>query len=89
MAFRAGDILKASDGLVEGSSGTFGWVIALASTGCRLVENSGWVRGGDPSSFRAEIVGGLSVCRYLVRIVEYFNITQERESTWHCDSESS
>ena len=50
-AIVTGDIIVASDGSVENQSGTYGWVIAVKSTGIKLVENSGWVHGGSPSSY--------------------------------------
>ena len=85
---KSGNIIIASDGSVAGSIGTFGWVIAVKTTGERLLENSGWTRGGDPSSYRSEIYGGLSASRLLLQFSRYFSVPLSDKLSWYCDNES-
>ena len=85
---RNNNIIIASDGSVSGSIGTFGWVIAVKGTGERLVENSGWTFGIDPSSYRSEIYGALSLSRFLFHFYAYYCVQPTKKPTWLCDNES-
>jgi hypothetical protein len=77
----------ASDGSVlHQTNGSFGWILAT-NNGERLVEAYGPVRGYRPTSYRAEGYGLLSVLRFITRIHEFCNITEEvREWTVTSDN---
>ena len=68
--------LGVSDGAEKFKFAAFGWVISR-SNGHRLVRCAGPpVYGADPSSFRAESYGFLSMLRFLLRLAEYCDTPQ-------------
>ena len=80
--------LIASDGSVDQSKGSFGWIIAQPD-GTALVTGKGTAFGHDISSFRAEAYGVLAPLRFLVRTRQFYHIpTSINTITWWCDSKS-
>ena len=67
--------LGVSDGAEKFKCATFGWVLSW-SNGHRLVRCVGPVYGADPSSFRAEGYGFLSMLRFLLQLAEYCDMPQ-------------
>jgi hypothetical protein len=63
-------IIMVSDRGCKDKAGSYGWVIALESTGEILREHKGRARGGDMSSNRAEAYDMLSVVSFLVAYLE-------------------
>jgi hypothetical protein len=63
-------IIMVSDRGCKDKAGSYGWVIALESTGEILPEHKGRARGGDMSSYRAEAYGILSVVSFLFALLE-------------------
>lgn len=78
----------ASDGSVDDTEGTYGWVISTVNECNVLADGSGFVFGRFVSSFRAEGFGILAVLRFIIRICLY---TQQPfpPIVLVCDSESS
>jgi ribonuclease HI len=63
-------IIIVSDGGCKDKSGSYGWAIALESTGEIVWEHRGRARGGDMNSYRAEAYGMLSAATFLVAYLE-------------------
>ena len=72
-ALNQGDFYIASDGSVEGSKGSFGYVIASNSKE-RLIRGQGPVAGSRLQSFRAESYGGLAATCILRQLSQFTGI---------------
>jgi hypothetical protein len=77
--------LGVSDGAEKYKCAAFGWMTSR-SNGHRLVRCTGPVYGADPSSFRAEGYGFLSMLRFLLRLAEYCDTPQLYECTLASDN---
>ena len=69
------------------TDGSFGWIISTKE-GERLVRAYGPARGKDPTSYRAEAYGLLSVLRFLVQIQEFCQIPGPPEWQWTVTSDN-
>ena len=83
------DIVIASDGSVKNKRASFGWVISTTD-GDRLAECQGPAFGLDPTSYRAEGYGILSVLRFLHHTGQPLELDVEATNTWTicCDNQS-
>jgi ribonuclease HI len=83
-------IIIVSDGGCKDKAGSYGWVIALESTGETLWEHKGRARGGDMNSYRAEAYGMLSATAFLVAYIDLFPNTGTAKCRIraYCDNKS-
>ena len=75
-----------SDGAQVEQTASFGWVLSDVQ-GNRLVQCMGPCLGADPTSYRAEGHGLLSICRFLRGLWDHFGIRFQRCHIW-CDNKS-
>jgi hypothetical protein len=76
----------AADGSIQRRhSGSFGWTVSTTN-GDRLIKAYGPVRGGRPTSYRAEGYGMLSILRFLKHIQTFCNVTPTWKWTLSSDN---
>ena len=76
----------ASDGGAAHGHGSFGWIICYSPEHV-VARHKGTVRGFPIASRRAEAYGGLSLARFIFRVLSFFDITSfDADMRWYCDS---
>lgn len=78
----------ASDGSVRFmTQGAFGWALST-DQGVQAATGMGPARGPQPSSYRSEAYGLLSLLRFLVRLAEFTNMVDQWDGVLAKDSKS-
>ena len=75
-----------SDGAQVGNKASFGWVVSNQD-GLRMAQCSGPCYGADPTSYRAEGYGLLSICRFLQGMRHQFGTNIQQCHVW-CDNKT-
>ena len=81
----ATSIKIASDGGAAHGHGSYGWIICYSSDHV-VAKHRGTVRGYPMCSRRAEGYGGLSMARFVYRVLKFFDIKIQSNLQWLCDS---